>query len=407
MAWISFTKINRDTILLMFFFLFSLLSNLLPRYMDGIVPDTIGLFDTLCQISITIPYFIRKFYKKKKIFKKKLSDYTTTDYIIFVLMIIINLIDFTIFLSYDKSLDLMHSYYIRYTLNLILLLFFSKYSLSKSNFYIHHLIGLIIVIVGGSVDDYHKYEEFFNDDDYNFNWKHIILILLESMTESILVTYKKYLMDVKYISLYVVCFIFNFVNLIYIGILFILKQFNYRIFELDNTRLNLFEFDFENDLNVISGFIISIICNTIYFYFYYQISYFFTPSHMILPFFIYIIITDIENAIEEKEGFTHFSSIILGTLIILFGFFICLEIIELNFCGLNKNLRNKIASRGSEQAKEDFLGIESLMDNKEEKREKEGEGEAEGAIELIPGYLIDINKRGSKNKASLTTSTTL
>ena len=72
MSCISFTKINRPTILLFFFFLFSSISFCVPKYIDGIVPETIGLFDTICQLGITIPYFIRKFYKNKKIFKKKI-----------------------------------------------------------------------------------------------------------------------------------------------------------------------------------------------------------------------------------------------------------------------------------------------------------------------------------------------
>ena len=401
MAWISFTKINKPTILLMFFFFFSLLSNLLPNYIDGIVPDQIGLFDSVCQIIITLPYFIRKYYKKKKIFKKKLSDYPKEDYIIFILMIIINLIEFTIFLSYDKTLEIIQSYYDRYTLNLILLLIFAKYSLYKSNFYSHHIVGLIIVIIGGTADDFHKYEDFTEEKNFIFNWKHIILILMESLFESILITYKKYLIDVKYISIYVVCFIFNFVNIIYIGILYILKHFNSRIWDLDNTRLDLFAFSFEKDAKVISAFIVSIICNTIYFYFYYKIFYYFTTCHMIIPIFIYIIIKDLENAIDEKEGITHFSSIIIGSIIILFGFFICLEIIELNFCNLNKNLRNKIADRGNEQLKEDFLSIENIYDHKEGMIEKEGEG----AIELIPGYLVNLNKRKSSNKNSITSTT--
>ena len=122
---------------------------------------------------------------------------------------------------------------------------------------------------------------------------------------------------------------------------------------------------------------------------------------MIIPIFIYIIIKDLENAIDEKEGITHFSSIIIGSIIILFGFFICLEIIELNFCNLNKNLRNKIADRGNEQLKEDFLSIENIYDHKEGMIEKEGEG----AIELIPGYLVNLNKRKSSNKNSITSTT--
>ena len=393
MSCISFTKINRPTILLFFFFLFSSISFCVPKYIDGIVPETIGLFDTICQLGITIPYFIRKFYKNKKIFKKKLSSYSNKDYIIFALMLFVNIIEFTISISYDNTLDYIHTYYLRYTMNLMLLLFFSKYILINSEFHIHHLIGLIIVILGGGIDDFHKYSDFDRDDDYKFNWKHIILIILETVLESLLFAYKKYLMDVKYISLYVVCFIFNFVNLIYLGILFIFKQFNSRIWDLDNTHLELFDFEFEKDLKVISAFIISIILNCIYYYFYYKILYFFTPSHMILPIFIDIIIIDIENAVDENEGILHWITIVIVTCIILFGFFICLEIIELNFCNLNRNLRNKIADRGNKQLKEDLLSIENILDNKEEDLDKKDDGGIE--LEFGDGYLVTLNKRES------------
>ena len=394
MSFISFTKINRPTILLFFFFLFSFISFGVPKYMDGIVPDNIVLFDTICQLGITIPYFIRKFYKKKKIFKKKLSSYSNKDYTIFFLMLFINILKCTISISYDSTLEYIHTYYLRYAMNLILLLIFSKYILINSEFHIHHLIGLIIVIVGGGIDDLHKYSDFDKDDDYKFNLKHIILIILETVLESILFAYKKYLMDVKYISLYVVCFIFNFVNLIYIGILYIIKQFNSRIWDLDNTHLELFDFEFEKDLKVISAFIISIIFNCIYYYFYYKIFYFFTPSHMILPIFINIIIIDFENAVDENEGILHWISIVIVTLIILFGFFICLEIIELNFCNLNKNLRNKIADRGNKQLKEDLLSIESILGNKEEDLNKKDDEGIE--LEFGDGYIVTLNKRESK-----------
>ena len=56
---------------------------------------------------------------------------------------------------------------------------------------------------------------------------------------------------------------------------------------------------------------------------------------------IYIIIYKIVNKIIDKTQITHFIFIIISQLFALIGILIYLELIELKFCNLDKNIKKK------------------------------------------------------------------
>ena len=105
---------------------------------------------------------------------------------------------------------------------------------------------------------------------------------------------------------------------------------------------------------------------------------YFTPVHLIFSFPVYYftqkIILIINTLIQEKAFFSvnrinyieaKFSLDILGDILSSFGFLIYLEIIELNFCKLNHNLRRKISERADDE-KYMSLGIEDKVENEKE-----------------------------------------
>ena len=107
-----------------------------------------------------------------------------------------------------------------------------------------------------------------------------------------------------------------------------------------------------------------------------------TPVHLIFSFPVYYfvqkVVLIINTLIQEKTFFSasrikyikyKFSLDVLGDILSSFGFLVYLEIIELNFCELNYNLRRKISDRASIE-KYGYLGIED-----EDEIEKENEKE--------------------------------
>ena len=77
----------------------------------------------------------------------------------------------------------------------------------------------------------------------------------------------------------------------------------------------------------------------------------------------------------------------LAIFFIFFGQFIFLEIIELNFCNLNKYTKNNIAERAKENLVRktfyDAFGEFEELSSEEEIRQAQ-------TIEFVPGYFIDV-----------------
>ena len=128
-------------------------------------------------------------------------------------------------------------------------------------------------------------------------------------------------------------------------------------------------------LTIILKTIIGVIC----FYFNKYISMliikYFTPIHLIFSapvlYFTQKTILPISTLIQEQKFFsinrrnyikTKFALDIAGDIISSIGFLVYLEIIELNFCGLNYNLKRKIADRADDEKYEN-LGIEKEDEN--------------------------------------------
>ena len=394
MALISFASLNKKTIILLFFISTSILACIIPAFFELIMPFEIDLIDYSSQVLIGLPFLLHYLFSKNK--KNKIfSHFSKLDYIIFFIMIIIELIHSTIYVIFDDTLLFFCILFNKYNIDIILLEILSKYA-SNSGFFIHHFIGQIILFIPSIMVDIYK---IYNNDEKNihFNLKHFAIIFLDSITDNVLLTYKKYLIEIKFIAPFIVCFIFGLVNLIYILILFSFTLINRNVVCFKSKCFNIFDFDtsdYKNNAIICISIIFSIIIDCIFFFFYYHILDLFTTSHVIFIFHIFAMMSTIEIAKDNNLSLEGWLLISLASIFIFIGLFIYLEVIELNFCNLNKNIRNRIAERAKETETEKPYtekGPEiELIEKKEEEDEYEEGKKEEKKIEIVPGYLIDI-----------------
>ena len=290
----------------------------------------------------------------------------------------------------DETLLFACNTFNRCNFDMILLEILSQYT-SNSGYFIHHVIGQIIFYLPSLMIDIYRINK--NEENLNFNWKHLLIIFFDSLIENILITYKKYLMEIKFIQPFIVCFLFGSVNLVYILILFSFTLINRNVICFEQKCFNIFNFDINNKNTFFLVFIIfsSIIIDCIFFFSYFHILDLFTTSHTLFNFSINVMLLSIKTAIDNDLNLRGWLLISLACIFIFIGIFIYLEIIELNFCNLNENTRIRIAERAKETKierlfSEEFLEIE-LTKNDEEKTEEKKE---EKKIEIAPGYFIYI-----------------
>ena len=389
MALISFPINKKTMILLLFISILSFIENIFPIFLELIMPFEIGLIDYSNQILIGLPFLVEYLYIKNKKYKI-FSQFSKLDYIIFILMMILELLQLTINVIVDDTLIFASNTFNRYNIDIILLQILSKFT-SNSGYFIHHVIGQIIFYITSlMIDIYRIYN---NVEDLNFNWKHIIIIILDFILNDIILTYKKYLMEIKFIPPFIVCFLFGLINLIYLLLFFSLTLINRNPICFENKCFDIFEFDtgsFKNNFNLAFSIICSIFLDCFFFFFYYYIFNLLTTSHIIFNCSIYLMMLNVVEAKDNNLSLRGWLFLSLAFIFVFIGIFIYLEIIELNFCNLNKNTRRKIAERARESKierlfSEEFPEIElsKKIDNKQEENNEKG-------IEIAPGYIIHI-----------------
>ena len=153
-----------------------------------------------------------------------------------------------------------------------------------------------------------------------------------------------------------------------------------------------------------------IIFNFIYKFYYISIINYLSPMHLIFSYSINNIIPKIilpintliyegtffsKNAIEYNKMKYIFG--ILMNIFSIFTFSIYLEIIQFNFCGFNKNLKESIMKRASEDIDMQFLGDLGDLEDKEE-NDNFNENKNDEENENFNENTNDDNKNDGKNK---------
>jgi len=175
----------------------------------------------------------------------------------------------------------------------------------------------------------------------------IVLNILYSIFYPIYYLYIKDLMKYKFISPYKCNFMIGIVNVpIVILMYFIISFTSYGI--KDNNEYyydNIF--DFFKDIKSIKAKSAIILISLpfvfgIYAFIYIRIIYDYSIFHMYIPFLIQYFIENMTKKLSPIENTLLISSFFIELIMIL----VFLEIIEINCCGLNKNLKRNIQSRG-------------------------------------------------------------
>ena len=257
-------------------------------------------------------------------------------------------------------------------LQIIFIGIISKFLL-KTKLYIHHYIGLILFIIFSLCIDIP-----FNTTLFKPRFYFILIFCIFLSTDSFFMTYEKYMMDKLYYSPFIIVFS--------IGILFLIEAtfFSILIFINGNMIYNgknytLPKYSDYFDEYGITGPIIHIVY-LISFRFPINILkiltiYYFSQFH---TYSAYVLIKIFDLLLRNKSDYKFFSLPLFVFQIL--GLLVFLEIIELNFCGLNKNTKRNIESR----EKQEYL---NLLRNDESSSEA-GIDRGMRQFEITPGYFV-------------------
>ena len=258
---------------------------------------------------------------------------------------------------------------------IIFIVIISKFLL-KTQLYIHHYIGLIILVIASLSIDIP-----FNLSLFKPQILFIVIYLLFIIVDANFITYEKYMMDKLYYSPFVIVFS--------IGILFLSVSIFFTIYILmvgnslyDGKKYTLQSFsDYFEEKGYKTTVIYMFYCSS--FRFFLNILkiltiYYFTQNHIYTS---YTFIKLVDLLIMKKTNYKYFSIILFIPQFL--GLLIFLEIIELNFCKLNKNTKINIEKR---ELKEDLNDDDDQNDEDIDPEERKSK---QSIVEISPGYLVD------------------
>jgi len=258
---------------------------------------------------------------------------------------------------------------------IIFIVIISKFLL-KTQLYIHHYIGLIILVIASLSIDIP-----FNLSLFKPQILFIVIYLLFIIVDANFITYEKYMMDKLYYSPFVIVFS--------IGILFLSVSIFFTIYILmvgnslyDGKKYTLQSFsDYFEEKGYKTTVIYMFYCSS--FRFVLNILkiltiYYFTQNHIYTS---YTFIKLVDLLIVKKTNYKYFSIILFIPQFL--GLLIFLEIIELNFCKLNKNTKINIEKR---ELKEDLNDDDDQNDEDIDPEERKSK---QSIVEISPGYLVN------------------
>jgi len=260
-------------------------------------------------------------------------------------------------------------------IEIIFIVIISKFLL-KTQLYIHHYIGLIILVIASLSIDIP-----FNLSLFKPQILFIVIYLLFIIVDANFITYEKYMMDKLYYSPFVIVFS--------IGILFLSVSIFFTIYILmvgnslyDGKKYTLQSFsDYFEEKGYKTTIIYMFYCSS--FRFVLNILkiltiYYFTQNHIYTS---YTFIKLVDLLIMKKTNYKYFSIILFIPQFL--GLLIFLEIIELNFCKLNKNTKINIEKR---ELKEDLNDDDDQNDEDIDPEERKSK---QSIVEISPGYLVN------------------
>ena len=233
---------------------------------------------------------------------------------------------------------------------IIFIVIISKFLL-KTQLYIHHYIGLIILVIASLSIDIP-----FNLSLFKPKILFIVIYLLFIIVDANFITYEKYMMDKLYYSPFVIVFSIGIYTLQSFSDYF--EEKGYKTTVIYMFYCSSFRF-FLNILKILT-------------------IYYFTQNHIYTS---YTFIKLVDLLIVKKTNYKYFSIILFIPQFL--GLLIFLEIIELNFCKLNKNTKINIEKR---ELKEDLNDDDDQNDEDIDPEERKSK---QSIVEISPGYLVN------------------
>ena len=186
-------------------------------------------------------------------------------------------------------------------------------------------------------------------------WVEFALQIVRAAVDAIFIGYSKLLMEIKFFSPYKATYIFGVISLISILIAYIILSF----IKVNETKKNVCFIFYKNNCYIENLF--SVFCDFTFkqflgLFFYsvfsgiYQFLYIFivkdyTMCHFFLYFQFYSVYTYIRYISKGRMNKGFLTIIIITTILEIFITFVFLELIELHFCGLNRNIKYNIEKR--------------------------------------------------------------
>ena len=311
--------LNKDHLLYLCFILIMLLIKIYDiifvknKYFGNIISNK--PFRKFIQIFLIIFFFIEKNRSKNR---NEIKFMLYKNSIIFMIITL----SFNIIYYYTKNNIQKKFNEIIYNIGIltkIISLYFIERIILKNQFYSHHILSIIIIVIILIIYIYFYYIPFFN---IIFSF----YLLLESYSQSFYLTLITYMDNFLYINIFLLGSIIGIIDLLYL--LFIEQKKDNFLKEIDKIWY-LFPF--------------YIFYNYIYFLILRKLG----PIHIrICELTVYLIIFSINTQLDLTFLI---KSIFIFLLII--SILIYLEIIELRFCSLNKNIKYQIELREKEHMK--------------------------------------------------------
>jgi len=280
-------------------------------------------------------------------FKNKLKN---KDILFFLFICLINLIDdfLIIFIKAKKNQGFI-IFNEEYNSIEFILLFIISIFIFKMFYYKHQHTSITLIII---MELFRYVIRQYNDNNFSFDY--FILQGLRALCDCIFFGYIKALMEYKYFSEYKCCYIFGFVNTPILIVLYLI--FSHISFKEENLLCSL-EYNgsyyFDNIYSIFKNinfiqvltFLVYTICNGVYQLFVNKTIGQFTMCHLFIPCQITQLII---NIYDSRSDWKLLSTVIISGFFEILFTFVFLELIVLNFLGLNKNVKKNIINRAVE-----------------------------------------------------------
>ncbi len=292
-----------------------------------IIEDNFTILKRVSQISVIFVFIIEKQYTKQFIQNTESPNYDNFIENLFPQHKIIPLIIFSILFDFLANFFVIKQYFsfFEYYGN-ILIVFLIEMFLFQKKIFSHHYISLVIYL----------FIIIFFQSTFYTNFIHFILLLLKFILNGY--------------CFYFSLFLIKYLNTNYFVSVYLLGSF----IGIERLLLKLWtkNFDFSKMITITNNNLFSInilyfIVKLFYYYLYYTIISKLEPIYLYIKDSIVLLLLEIilnENA-EYKIPTIN---LIIITIITIISCFIFIEVIELNFCGLNKNTKQNITKRSQD-----------------------------------------------------------